>query len=110
MALAPSTEPVVPPKTAAKETKAPIGPSKSAYRTKVWSALARHKPRLGKPGSTTVSFVIGPSGSLRSVRVSRSSGNAGLDQQALRAVRNAAPFPAPPGGSAPSYTIQIYFR
>lgn len=87
--------------------------SSGAYRAKVWAKLARHKPRLGKPGSTSVVFVIGPSGALRSARVGRSSGNAQLDQTALAAVRAASPFPAPPAGlgaGALTFSIQIYFR
>ncbi len=105
-----------------KETKEPA-PAKArplakpvssgAYRAQVWAKLARHRPRLGKPGSTTVVFAIGPSGALRAARVGRSSGNAALDQRALAAVRAAAPFPAPPGGlsaSALNFSIQIYFR
>ena len=104
----------------AKENSAPqVAPAKAkavssgAYRAQVWGKLARHRPRLGKPGSTTVVFAIGPSGALRSARVGRSSGNAALDQRALAAVRAAAPFPAPPGGmsaSALTFSIQIYFR
>jgi periplasmic protein TonB len=104
----------------AKENSAPqVAPAKAkavssgAYRAQVWGKLARHKPRLGKPGSATVVFAIGPSGALRSARVGRSSGNAALDQRALAAVRAAAPFPAPPGGmsaSALTFSIQIYFR
>jgi protein TonB len=87
--------------------------SSGAYRSKVWAALARHRPRLGKPGSATVTFTIGAGGGLRGASVSRSSGNSALDARALAAVRSAAPFPAPPAGlsgSALTYAIQIYFR
>lgn len=87
--------------------------SAGSYRAKVWAALARHKPRLGRPGSATVTFAIGTNGNLRSARVSRSSGNASLDRHALATVRAAAPFPQPPGnlnGGALAYSIQIYFR
>jgi protein TonB len=104
----------------AKESSAPqAAPAKAkpassgAYRAQVWAKLARHRPRLGKPGSTTVVFAIGPSGALRSARVGRSSGNAALDQRALAAVRAASPFPSPPGAmsaSALNFSIQIYFR
>jgi protein TonB len=87
--------------------------SGAAYRARVWASLARHRPRIGKAGSATVVFTVGPSGALRSARVARSSGNQALDQRALAAVRSAAPFPAPPAGlsaSALTYSIQIYFR
>ena len=77
--------------------------------TKVWAALARHKPRAGQRGSTTVAFSIGENGALRGVRVGRSSGNSRIDQLALATVRNAAPFPPPPAGAA-SYSIRIDFQ
>jgi protein TonB len=80
-----------------------------SYNSKVWSALARHKPRAGRHGSTSVTFGIGAKGELRFVRVSGSSGNRKIDQLALATVRNAAPFPSPPNG-AQSYTIRIRFR
>jgi TonB family protein len=54
------------------------------YRQLLWSALARHKPRAGQRGSATVSFAINSRGRLAFVRVSRSSGNARLDQLTLR--------------------------
>jgi periplasmic protein TonB len=92
----------------------PIGRvSASGYGARVRSMLARHKPVAGARGSATVTFSIGRSGQLRSVRVSQSSGNARLDQMALATVRSAAPFPAPPANLAaggPSYSIRIYFR
>jgi TonB family protein len=46
----------------------------------VWSALARHKPRAGQRGSATVVFSIGMGGSLNSVSIGKSSGNARIDQ------------------------------
>lgn len=101
--------------TASRATSAPApkpAVSSGAYRSKVWSALARHRPRLGKPGSATVTFTIGSNGSVRSSRVSQSSGDSALDARALAAVRGTA-FPAPPEGlssSALTYAIQIYFR
>jgi periplasmic protein TonB len=96
MALAPSNTPT----------------NESSYDDRVWASLARHKPRVGQSGSTMVSFIVGPNGGLRSVRVSGSSGNPRLDQMALATVRNAAPFPPIPQNRAGalSYTIRIYFR
>jgi periplasmic protein TonB len=99
MGLAPADKPV--------PTQVPTArPSGAAYSSSVWSALARHKPRAGQRGSTTVVFAIGPSGALRGLKVGRSSGNARIDQLALATVRSAAPFPPPPSGGA-SYTIRI---
>lgn len=102
MGLAPADKPV--------PTQVPTArPSGAAYSSSVWSALARHKPRAGQRGSTTVVFAIGGNGTLRGLKVGRSSGNARIDQLALATVRSAAPFPPPPSGSA-SYTIRIDFH
>ena len=104
MSLAPADKPSI------SLSKVPTSrPSANGYRAKVWSALARHKPKAGQRGSATVIFAIGESGALRFVRVGRSSGNTWLDQLALATVRSAAPYPAPPGG-AQSFTIRIDFH
>jgi periplasmic protein TonB len=104
MSLAPADKPSI------SLSKVPTSrPSASGYRATVWSALARHKPKAGQRGSATVIFAIGQNGALRGVRVGRSSGNTRLDQLALATVRNAAPYPAPPGG-AQSFTIRIDFH
>jgi periplasmic protein TonB len=102
MGLAPADKPV----PAQVPTARPSG---AAYASSVWSALARHKPRAGQNGSTTVVFAIGGNGALRGLKVGRSSGNARIDQLALATVRSAAPFAPPPSGSA-SYTIRIDFH
>jgi TonB family protein len=82
----------------------------AAYAASVYGALARKKPRsVGASGSVTVSFAIGPSGSLRNALVARSSGKAPLDRAALALIRQAAPF-SPPPASRQSYTITISFR
>ena len=100
MALAPADKPV------AKEPQRLTGP---AYSSKVWSALARHKPRAGQSGSATVVFSIGMGGALNNVSIGKSSGNARIDQLALATVRGAAPFPSPPSAPA-SFSIRIDFH
>jgi protein TonB len=105
MALAPADKDTVgKPKVAPKRSDA------ASYNAKIWSALARHKPRIGKSGSATVTFSIGAGGGLRSIKVSGSSGDSQLDQMAIATVRGAAPFPPPPDPASASYTIRIYFR
>jgi protein TonB len=85
--------------------------SLSGYKMTVWTALARHKPKAGQRGSTTVSFGINPRGGLGYVRISRSSGNPRLDQLALATVRAAAPFPSPPESLRHRpYTVRIDFH
>jgi protein TonB len=102
MALAPADKPAI----AAVPT---ARPTSGAYASKVWSALARHKPRAGQSGSALVMFAIGENGGLRGLKIGRSSGNARIDQLALATVRGAAPFPPPPSGTA-SYSIRIDFH
>jgi len=83
--------------------------SLSAYNDHVFRALARHKPKVGRRGSTQVAFGIGAGGQLSFVRVVGSSGDRNLDRLAVATIRNSAPFPRPPAGRA-TYTIRIYFR
>jgi protein TonB len=52
--------------------------------------------RMGIQGTVTVSFAIEKDGSARNITVSKTSGHEGLDESALKAVRNASPFPPPP--------------
>ena len=44
------------------------------------------------------------------MRIARSSGKAKLDQAAIATVQSAAPFPPPPAGVNPTFSIQIYFH
>jgi protein TonB len=107
MALAPADKPSL-----SLMQSEPKKPDARGYSANIWSTLARRKPNAGQLGSTTVTFAIGPAGALRFVRVSRSSGNARLDQLALATVRAGAPFPPPPvlkDGTA-AYTIRIDFH
>ena len=86
--------------------------SMSAYDKKVWTALAMHRRKPPRRGSTQVTFGIGASGELTYVRVSRSSGNSQVDQMAIATVRKSAPFPRPIGSpnDVESFTIQIGSR
>ena len=86
--------------------------SMSAYDKKVWTALAMHRRKLPRRGTTQVTFGIGASGQLTYVRVSRSSGNSHVDQMAISTVRKSAPFPRPIGSpkDVELFTIQIGSR
>lgn len=46
--------------------------------------------------TTTVLFAINPDGSLAGVKITSSSRDGAFDESVLRAIRRAAPFPAPP--------------
>jgi protein TonB len=78
------------------------------YAASVRAAIDRPAARGG--GRATVVFSIGPAGGLQGVRIARSSGKAKLDQAAIATVQSAAPFPPPPAGVNPTFSIQIYFH
>lgn len=73
--------------------------AKSNYRGRVQAKLQRAKraPKGAKrkklAGVVAFSFVISPSGSVSSIRLRKSSGNALLDQAALDMIRRASPMP-----------------
>lgn len=61
-------------------------------------------------GTAVISFKISGNGGLVAASVAKSSGNARLDQAALRAVQRAAPFPRPPAGAKRSFTLPFTSR
>ena len=46
--------------------------------------------------TATVDFAIGPDGALTAVKIGTSSNDSAFDDSVIRAIRRAAPFPAPP--------------
>ncbi|HSY77986.1 MAG TPA: energy transducer TonB, partial [Verrucomicrobiae bacterium] len=46
--------------------------------------------------TATVNFAIGPDGTLTALKIGTSSNDATFDDSVMRAIRRAAPFPAPP--------------
>lgn len=75
------------------------------YASGVKSAILREKTypglaeRQGHEGAVKVGFTISADGSLQSVTVKSSSGFDELDEAALDAVRDAAPFDPLPSGT-----------
>ncbi|MCL5966660.1 MAG: TonB family protein [Deltaproteobacteria bacterium] len=64
----------------------------------------------GIQGELTIDFAIGRSGSLVAVELIRGSGHRILDDEALRAIRSAAPFdPIPSQYKIPDLRIQAHF-
>ena len=68
---------------------------------------AKNRVRLRGSGSATITFRIAASGAATSIRVSRSSGDAELDQKALEVIQRASPFPTPPAGMDTGFHIVI---
>nr|WP_260395093.1 energy transducer TonB [Sphingobium lignivorans] len=80
------------------ERKRPDEPSRlQAYQQILWAQIAAHRPRATRmAGTVRVRFQLDHGGALISCEVTKSSGLMLLDGIALRAVRQASPFPAPP--------------
>ncbi len=97
---------------AARETHATSGGAKAGAQSaaqsspKAWGNAVlkkiRKTPRKAAPGRGTVQigFVVATDGSLSSVRVLKSSGNAAIDAMGLDHIRRAAPFAPPPEGAS----------
>jgi len=85
--------------------------------TAQWGAKLRRKVERrkrypsaarGASGTVLVQLTVGRDGSLRGVALAQSSGNAALDQAAVRAVQSAGRFPpAPKGLSKASYSFTL---
>lgn len=89
-AVTPSAVPPAPIATAPPDAAA-------AYRKILWQWVAARRPQgLHLEGEAVVVFTLDRSGRILAARIERTSGNKLLDRLALRTVRVAAPFPAPP--------------
>ncbi|MFW8600976.1 energy transducer TonB [Desulfobacterota bacterium M19] len=72
------------------------------YLRLVRTRIERHKKYPGRArirwlqGEVTIRLCLTPAGKTQNLAVSKSSGREILDQAALQAVRDAAPFPRPP--------------
>lgn len=75
-----------------------------AYSSVVYGHLQRFKSHAAPPNGVTarvfVRFVLSRAGNVLSASVTKSSGNAALDAEALATVRRANPFPPFPEGKA----------
>lgn len=76
-------------------------------RRKRYPAAAR---RRGDEGVATVRFSIDPAGTVRSVKLLRSSGVPEIDAEVVALVRRASPVPAPPEGAKLDIALPIRFN
>lgn len=85
---------------------------RSAYGRLVWKKIAEAKPAgLHQKGSVDVRFVVTSQGTLRSVEILNSTGNAKLEALARETLARAAPFPPPPAELGPEdFTFEIPFN
>jgi colicin import membrane protein len=90
--------------------------SAGEYRARVIAHLTRFKrypvsaQARGAEGTPTVAFSLDGGGQVLSASLTRSSGHADIDAEALAMVRRAAPFPPPPPGAPRSMSATIAFR
>jgi protein TonB len=121
IALPEPVEIVVPVKSTPPVRVAEPAPTKPAasmilngYASRLWSHIASRRPRgMRLAGTTTVTFSLSRTGELGNLSITGKSGNPMLDNLALRTIRGAAPFPAPPEALDEGqlrFTIPFSFR
>lgn len=85
--------------------------ARSNYPGKVMRKIQRtRKERGGGRGTAKVGFRVTTSGSVTSLRIIKSSGSPRIDQNALRHIQRAAPFPPPPSGAQTSFSVDFVSR
>lgn len=93
---------------------APAHREQSAYTALLWQRIEMHRPAgIELAGSALVEFRLDHTGHLVSADIARSSGIVLLDRLALRAVKDAAPFPPPPADLAEAdlaFSVPVNFR
>lgn len=111
----PPIEPPPPP----MPSQADIDNALSAYGNILGRAIAKHKSypkiaqRRGWEGTTLLDLKLDSDGNVLSAIVRESSGYDALDNQALKMVEKAAPFPAPPKalqGRSFNITVPVSFK
>lgn len=91
-----------PPPAPAKPSQADMSDARSLYGSALWGAIKKHKkyPRIAKTrgwqGKVILELLLDGQGKLISKKVIQSSGHKALDNEALKMVEKAAPFPIPP--------------
>lgn len=84
------------------------------YQKTLWQWVAARRPQgIHLEGEAVVTFALDRGGRLLSAHIERTSGNRLLDRLALRTVRAAAPYPAPPAALADEalrFSLEFSFR
>jgi protein TonB len=94
------------PSVAAKAKGSALSPAAYARAVMKKVRATKRKSGAGK-GSVVVGFTIAPDGSLASVQVLQSSGNAALDAVAVDHIRRSEPFPPPGSNAGRGYSFQF---
>lgn len=102
------------PQAASQGTRETPSVSTASWRGTLIAHLNRYKrfPGGADPGTVQVAFSIDRGGRVLSARLTGSSGNAALDDEAVAMIRRASPVPAPPdgvGGSVLALAVPVRF-
>lgn len=115
----PQPPPPIEPPPPQQPTQADIDSALNAYGSILGRAIAKHKSypkiaqRRGWQGTALLDLKIDSDGNVLSAVVRESSGYDALDNQALKMVEKAAPFPAPPKalqGRTFNITVPVSFK
>ncbi len=115
----PQPPPPIEPPPPQQPTQADIDSALNAYGSTLGRAIAKHKSypkiaqRRGWQGTALLDLKIDSDGNVLSAVVRESSGYDALDNQALKMVEKAAPFPAPPKalqGRTFNITVPVSFK
>ncbi len=93
-----------------KHAKVSGGTEDDRYLAVVYGLITQNRHAISVPygeWTVAVSFVVDGSGNLVGVQVSKPSGYAEVDTQAVEAVEAAAPFPPPPSGGNTSMVARL---
>ena len=93
-----------------KHAKVSGGTEDDRYLAVVYGLITQNRRAISVPygeWTVAVSFVVDSSGNLVGVQVSKPSGYAEVDIQAVAAVEAAAPFPPPPSGGNTSMVARL---
>ena len=93
-----------------KRAKVSGGSEDDRYLAVVYGLITQNRHAISVPygnWSVSVSFVVDGGGNLVGVQVSKPSGYAEVDSQAVEAVEAAAPYPPPPSGGATSMVARL---
>ena len=84
--------------------------SPAQWKSLLMAQLNRHKrfpAGAAGAGTTTVEFTLSRTGEVTAARITRSSGDPALDQEAVALLHRASPVPPPPASVAPTGTIAL---
>lgn len=83
----------------------------SEWAAGILRRIERSRPRVSEIGAVVLRMTVSRNGTLVALGISRSSGNATVDQAAIQAVQRAGRFPAAPAAlTEPSYAFSLPIR